>query len=85
MHQDLGLVHVRLDWLLFCLFETVCREVQVHDLELSQVLEILSGCFVAHLLCQVCHRVMRDAERAALIHRKGLAVDHLEIIRLLKS
>ena len=75
MHQDLGLVDVWLAWLLFCLFEAVCRQVQVHDLELSQVLEILSGCFMAHLLCQVCHWVMRSAERAALIHRKRLAVD----------
>lgn len=53
MHQDLGLVDVWLAWLLLRLFEAVCRQVQVHDLELSQVLEILSGSFVAHLLCQV--------------------------------
>lgn len=75
MHQDLGLVDVWLAWLLFRLFEAVCRQVQVHDLELSQVLEILSSCFVAHLLCQVCYWVMRGAERATLIHSKRLAVD----------
>jgi hypothetical protein len=75
MHQDLGLVDVWLAWLLFRLFEAVCRQVQVHNLELSQVLEILSSCFVAHLLCQVSYWVMRGAERAALIHRKGFTVD----------
>lgn len=75
MHQNLGLVDDWLAWLLFRLFEAVCRQVQVHDLELSQVLEILSDCFVAHLLGQVCHWVIRGAERATLIHRLGLAED----------
>jgi len=79
---------LRCGWLfghLFGFLKAVSGEVEVHDFELSQILHVLPGGFVAHLLSQIVDWVQGGAKRASLVDLETFAVDQLEIIRLLKS